>query len=76
MEEAIRDEVAAETSTPTTLPPNIFEAPGPVKLQRRLTLTGTGTPTSRNLMRARIHGTPRACLKQRCLIGILTPACR
>ena len=44
MEEAIRDEVAAEVKTPTSLPPNIFETPGPVKLQRRLTLVITLTP--------------------------------
>ena len=45
MEEVIRDEVAAEVTTPTSpLPPNIFEEPGPVKLQRRLTLVITLTP--------------------------------
>ncbi len=44
IEEAIRDEVSAEVKTPASLPPNIFEAPGPVKLQRRLTLAITLTP--------------------------------
>src|SRR2546425_13332231 len=43
IEEAIRDEVSAEVKT-ASLPPNIFEAPGPVKLQRRLTLAITLTP--------------------------------
>src|SRR5437660_1422194 len=44
MEEAIRDEVSAEVRTPASLPPNIFEDPGPVKLQRRLTLVITLAP--------------------------------
>ncbi|HEX9313889.1 MAG TPA: fatty acid desaturase, partial [Actinomycetota bacterium] len=44
IEEAIRHEVSAEVKTPTSLPANIFEAPGPVKLQRRLTLVITLTP--------------------------------
>src|SRR5258708_29013357 len=44
MEEVHRYEVTAEVKTPTTLPPNIFEEPGPLKLQRRLTLLITITP--------------------------------
>src|SRR5207245_5471657 len=44
IEEAIRHEVSAEVTAPASLPPNIFEAPGPVKLQRRLTLLIPLTP--------------------------------
>ena len=44
IEEAIRHEVSAEVKIPASIPPNIFEAPGPVKLQRRLTLVITLTP--------------------------------
>ncbi|HYR63260.1 MAG TPA: acyl-CoA desaturase [Actinomycetota bacterium] len=44
VEETLRDEVAAEVATPRSLPANIFEEPGPIKLQRRLTLVLTITP--------------------------------
>ena len=70
MEEAIRDEVAAETKTPTSLPPNIFEAPGPVKLQRRLTLVITLTPFVGFLLGMRLLWGGISALDLSLLIGL------